>query len=161
MEQIVGMGIGWVWMGIEGKSSQYRKLQDIDTKELIKEMQSHGIRVLGSSIIGLEDHTPENIDAVIAHAVSHNSDFHQFMLYTPNPGTPLYEHHKKEGTLLDEANFPPADAHGQYRFNYRHRHIKNGLEQGFLLKAFTQDFKINGPSLARLTPDPSHRMAAV
>ena len=151
MEQIVGMGIGWVWMGIEGKSSQYRKLQDIDTKKLIKEMQSHGIRVLGSSIIGLEDHTPENIDAVIAHAVSHNSDFHQFMLYTPNPGTPLYEHHKKMGTLLDEADFPPADAHGQYRFNYRHRHIKNGLEEGFLLKAFTQDFKINGPSLARLT----------
>jgi radical SAM superfamily enzyme YgiQ (UPF0313 family) len=151
MEQIVGLGIGWVWMGIEGKSSQYRKLQDIDTKELIKEMQSHGIRVLGSSIIGLEDHTPENIDTVIAHAVSHNSDFHQFMLYTPNPGTPLYEHHKKEGTLLDEADFPPADAHGQYRFNYRHRHIKDGLEEGFLLKAFTQDFKINGPSLARLT----------
>ena len=151
MEQIVGLGIGWVWMGIEGKSSQYRKLQDIDTKKLIKEMQSHGIRVLGSSIIGLEDHTPENIDAVIDHAVSHNSDFHQFMLYTPNPGTPLYEHHKKMGTLLDEADFPPADAHGQYRFNYRHRHIKNGLEEGFLLKAFTQDFKINGPSLARLT----------
>jgi len=151
MEQLVGLGIGWVWMGIEGKSSKYRKLQDIDTRQLIREMQSHGIRVLGSSIIGMEEHTPENIDQVIAYAVSHNSDFHQFMLYTPNPGTPLYEQHKKEGTLLDEADFPPADAHGQYRFNYRHRHIHDNLEQGFLLKAFTQDFKINGPSLARLT----------
>ncbi len=151
MAQIVGLGIGWVWMGIEGKSSQYRKLKDIDTRELVKRLQSHGIRVLGSSIIGLEEHTPENIDAVIAHAVSHNTDFHQFMLYTPNPGTPLYEQHQKEGTLLDEADFPPADAHGQYRFNYRHRHIHDGLEQNFLLKAFTQDFKINGPSLARLT----------
>ncbi len=150
MEQLVEMGIGWVWMGIEGKSSQYRKLQDIDTRQLIQEMQSHGIRVLGSSIIGMEEHTPENIDQVIAHAVSHNSDFHQFMLYTPNPGTPLYEKHKKEGTLLDEADFPPADAHGQYRFNYRHKHIHDGLEESFLLKAFTQDFKVNGPSLARL-----------
>ena len=150
MEQIVGLGIGWVWMGIEGKRSRYRKLRNIDTRELIKDMQSHGIRVLGSSIIGLEDHTPENIDAVIAHAVSHKSDFHQFMLYTPNPGTPLYEYHKKEGTLLDESEFPPADAHGQYRFNYRHRHITKGLEQEFLLKAFTHDFTINGPSLARL-----------
>ncbi|OQY06342.1 MAG: B12-binding domain-containing radical SAM protein [Desulfobacteraceae bacterium 4572_123] len=151
MEQLVGLGIGWVWMGIEGKSSKYRKLQDIDTRQLIREMHYHGIRVLGSSIIGMEEHTPENIDQVIAYAVSHNSDFHQFMLYTPNPGTPLYEKHKKDGTLLDEADFPPADAHGQYRFNYRHRHIHDGLEQGFLLKAFTQDFKINGPSLARLT----------
>lgn len=151
MEQIVGLGIGWVWMGIEGKSSQYRKLQDIDTRKLVRRLQSHGIRVLGSSIIGLEEHTPENIDQVIAYAVSHNSDFYQFMLYTPNPGTPLYEKHKKEGTLLDEADFPPADAHGQYRFSYRHKHIHDGLEEGFLLKAFTQDFKINGPSLARLT----------
>ncbi len=151
MEQIVGLGIGWVWMGIEGKSSQYRKLQDIDTRKLVGRLQSHGIRVLGSSIIGLEEHTPENIDQVIAYAVSHNSDFHQFMLYTPNPGTPLYEKHKKDGTLLDEADFPPADAHGQYRFSYRHKHIHDGLEEGFLLKAFTQDFKINGPSLARLT----------
>lgn len=150
MEQIVGLGIRWVWMGIEGKSSQYRKLQDVDTRKLVRRLQSHGIRVQGSSIIGLEEHTPENIDQVIAYAVSHNSDFHQFMLYTPNPGTPLYEKHKKEGALLDEADFPPADAHGQYRFSYRHKHIHDGLEEGFLLKAFTQDFKINGPSLARL-----------
>jgi len=151
IEQIVGLGIGWIWMGIEGKSSRYRKLRDVDTHSLVKRLQSHGIRVLGSSIIGLEDHTPETIDQVIDHAVSHQTDFHQFMLYTPNPGTPLYEKHKKAGTLLDEATFSPADAHGQYRFSYRHRHIRNGQEEGFLLQAFREDFKHNGPSLARLT----------
>ncbi len=150
MEQIVGLGIGWVWMGIEGANSSYRKLEKVNTHRLVKRLQSHGIRVLGSSILGLEDHTPGNIDQVIDHAISHRTDFHQFMLYTPIPGTPLYERHKKAGTLLDEKAFPHADAHGQYRFNYRHAHIKSGQEEGFLLRAFKRDFHQNGPSLARL-----------
>jgi hypothetical protein len=150
MEQLVGLGIGWVWMGIEGKNSRYRKLEDVDTHGLVKRLQSHGIRVLGSSIIGMAHHTPATIDQVIAHAVSHGTDFHQFMLYTPVPGTPLYKTHKKNKTLLSEAEMPPADAHGQYRFNYRHAHIKAGQEEGFLLRAFKRDFRENGPSLARL-----------
>ncbi|MCB2170188.1 MAG: cobalamin-dependent protein [Deltaproteobacteria bacterium] len=150
MEQLVGLGIGWVWMGIEGKNSRYRKLEDVDTHGLVTRLQSHGIRVLGSTIIGLEHHTPENIDQMITHAVSHRTDFHQFMLYTPVPGTPLYEAHKENGTLLSEAEMPPADAHGQYRFNYRHAHINAGQEEGFLLRAFKRDFRENGPSLARL-----------
>jgi len=150
MEQLVGLGVGWVWMGIEGQNSRYRKLEDVDTHQLVKRLQSHGIRVLGSSIIGLEHHTPATIDQVITHAVSHRTDFHQFMLYTPVPGTPLHETHQKDGTLLSEGAFPPADAHGQYRFNYRHAHIKAGQEEGFLLRAFKRDFRENGPSLARL-----------
>ncbi len=150
IEQLVGLGIGWVWMGIEGKQSQYRKLRDVDTRQLVRQLHAHGICVLGSSIIGLDEHTPENIDAVIAHAASHQTDFHQFMLYTPIPGTPLYAHRKKAGELLPESKCPPADAHGQGRFNFRHQHITNGQETQFLLQAFEIDFKQNGPSLARL-----------
>ncbi len=150
IEQLVGLGVGWIWMGLEGKESQYRKLKDIDTRALVKSLQSHGIRVLGSSIIGLENHTPENIDGIIDYAVNHNTDFHQFMLYTPNSGTPLYEKHKKDGTLYNESEFPIADAHGQYRFCYRHKYIDNGQEEQFLINAFQQDFAVNGPSLARL-----------
>ncbi|MFH1985395.1 MAG: cobalamin-dependent protein [Pseudomonadota bacterium] len=150
MEQIVGLGVGWVWMGIEGDGSRYRKLEDVDTHALVRRLQSHGIRVLGSSIIGLEDHTPDTMAAVIDHAVSHATDFHQFMLYTPVPGTPLYETHRTAGTLLDASEMPPADVHGQYRFNYRHAHITAGQEEHYLLDAFKADFTRNGPSLARL-----------
>jgi radical SAM superfamily enzyme YgiQ (UPF0313 family) len=150
MKQLVGMGISWVWMGLEGKKSQYPKLRGVDTYTLVQNLQSHGIRVLGSSIIGMENHTPENINQVIEDAISHDSVFHQFMLYTPIPGTPLFDQHRKDGTLLSEATFPVADTHGQYRFNFRHPHIQQGREEKFLLKAFHRDFKVNGPSLARL-----------
>ncbi len=150
IEQLVGLGISWVWMGLEGEKSQYDKLSGVDTLALVKELQSHGICVLGSTIIGMENHTPENIDGVIEYAVSHDTDFHQFMLYTPVPGTPFYEQMREAGTLYSLDEFSPADAHGQYRFNYRHKHIPEGRETDFLLKAFNSDFAINGPSLARM-----------
>jgi radical SAM superfamily enzyme YgiQ (UPF0313 family) len=150
IEQLVGLGISWVWMGLEGEQSQYSKLNNVETLPLVRCLQSHGIRVLGSSIIGLENHTPDNIYRIIDHALRHDTDFHQFMLYTPIPGTPLYEEHQKHGTLLAESEFPLADTHGQYRFNYRHQHIPNAREEQFILDAFQRDFEVNGPSLARL-----------
>ena len=150
IEQLVRLGISWVWMGLEGENSSYKKLSGVDTKDLVNQLQSHGIRVLGSTIIGLEDHCPENIDEIIDYAVSHNTVFHQFMLYTPVPGTPLYKQHHKNGTLLGEDERPAADNHGQYRFNYRHKYIRSGEETGYLRSAFVRDFEVNGPSLARM-----------
>lgn len=150
MEQLMGLGISFVWMGLEGEESVYDKLKGVDTLSLVQLLQANGIRVLGSSILGLEDHRPEEMGATIDYAVRHDTVFHQFMLYTPIPGTPLYEKHKQEGNLLPESQFPLADAHGQYRFNYRHPHFENGEEGNYLLDAFRRDFEVNGPSLLRL-----------
>ncbi len=108
MEQLVGLGLSWVWMGLEGQASQYRKLNDVDTHALVRSLQANGIRVLGSSIIGMENHTDDNIEQVIDYAVSHNTDFHQFMLYTPNPGTPLYEKHKQDGSMMNPSLTSPT-----------------------------------------------------
>ncbi|MBU4272974.1 MAG: cobalamin-dependent protein [Planctomycetes bacterium] len=150
MEQLVALGVEWVWLGLEGKDSQYGKLAGTDTTALVHSLQSHGIHVLGSSIIGIEEHTPENIDEVIDHAVRHNTDLHQFMLYTPIAGTPLYAEQEAKGTLLGIAEFHLADIHGQLKFNFRHAHIKDGEEGEFLLRAFHRDFAVNGPSVVRI-----------
>jgi radical SAM superfamily enzyme YgiQ (UPF0313 family) len=149
-EQLVGLGISWVWMGLEGQDSQYTKLHGIDTRKLVGELQSHGIRVLGSSIIGLEEHTPENIDQVIDYAVQHDTDFHQFMLYTPSPGTPLHEELSALGRMKHPSEYDEADIHGQLIFNYRHPYIADGQEGEFIRRAFGRDFEVNGPSVARI-----------
>jgi radical SAM superfamily enzyme YgiQ (UPF0313 family) len=150
MDQLMGLGIGFVWMGLEGEESSYDKLKGVDTLSLVRLLQANGIRVLGSSILGLEDHRPEQMHGIIEYAVRHDTVFHQFMLYTPIPGTPLFEKHQREGSLLPESQLPSADAHGQYRFNYRHPYFINGEEGQHLLDAFRQDFELNGPSLLRL-----------
>ena len=150
MEQLVALGVDWVWLGLEGRDSQYGKLAGTDTMALVQSLQSHGIRVLGSSIIGIEEHTPENIDKVIEYAVRHNTDLHQFMLYTPIAGTPLYAEQEAKGAILGVAEYHLADIHGQLKFNFRHAHIKDGREGEFLLRAFRRDFAVNGPSVVRI-----------
>jgi radical SAM superfamily enzyme YgiQ (UPF0313 family) len=150
MDELVALGVSWVWIGLEGSESDYQKLKGADTFALVRTLQSHGIRVLGSSIIGLPGHTAETIEGAINHAVAHDTEFHQFMLYTPVPGTPLWNKHVAEGNLLSEEEMPFEDSHGQFRFNYRHAHLKPGEETQALLRAFRRDFEVNGPSLARI-----------
>jgi hypothetical protein len=123
-------------------------LKGTDTHELTSELRKHGVRVQGSTIIGLEHHTPENIEDEIERAVSHETDFHQFMLYTPVPGTPLYFEMKKQGRLLDGVDL--ADIHGQFQFNFEHAAISRADSQKFLDWAFLRDFQRNGPSLYRM-----------
>lgn len=150
IEQLVALGVSWVWLGVEGEDAEYAKLDRIDTFGLVRRLQSHGIRVLGSTIIGLDAHKPENIERVIEHAVSHGTDFHQFMLYTPLPGTPLHAERLAQRLMLDETECPLPDTHGQFRFNYRHPHIPPGTESELIVRAFERDFAVNGPSTVRI-----------
>ncbi|HXN46415.1 MAG TPA: radical SAM protein [Bryobacteraceae bacterium] len=148
IEELVGLGISWIWMGLESPHASYGKLHGSDTLTLARELHSHGIKLLGSTIIGLEHHTSENIEKEIEHAVAHQTDFHQFMLYTPAPGTPLYSEMLSQGRMLEGLDV--ADMHGQDRFNFRHAAISREDSKRWLDWAFRRDFKLNGPSLFRI-----------
>jgi radical SAM superfamily enzyme YgiQ (UPF0313 family) len=148
MLELVELGVSWVWMGLESPKSSYSKLQGADIGQLTRELREHGIRVQGSTIIGLEHHTPDNIVEEIESAVGCQTDFHQFMLYTPVPGTPLYQEMAQQGRLLTDVDF--ADTHGQFKFNFRHSAICREDSKRFLDWAFRRDFECNGPSLYRM-----------
>ena len=148
MRELIDLGIEWIWLGLESADSPYQKLKGVDTLALVAVLQSHGIKELGSTIIGMEHHTPDNIERVIDHAVAHDTVFHQFMLYTPMPGTPLYREIQADGKLLDGIDL--ADIHGQFKFNFEHAAISRDESKAFLDRAFRRDFEANGPSLYRL-----------
>jgi hypothetical protein len=150
IDQLIRLGLSWLWLGLEGEHSAYAKLSGVDTFALVESLQAHGVRVLGSTIIGLEHHTAENIDGVIDHAVRHGSAFHQFMLYSPSPGTAFYDKLSAQGLLKSEAEFPWADWHGQHAFSWRHPSIQDGQETDFIVRAFDRDFAVNGPSVLRV-----------
>jgi hypothetical protein len=148
MRELVELGVSWVWMGLESPRSSYTKLEGADTQALTAELRKHGIKLLGSTIVGLEHHTPENIEAEIEHAVAHDTDFHQFMLYTPVPGTPLFTEMTQQGRMLDGVEL--ADIHGQHAFNFEHAAISRDDSKVFLDRAFRRDFERNGPSIYRI-----------
>jgi radical SAM superfamily enzyme YgiQ (UPF0313 family) len=148
MLELVELGVSWVWMGLESPKAGYSKLQGNNVLQLTRELREHGIRVQGSTIVGLEHHTPENIVGEIEAAIAHQTDFHQFMLYTPVPGTPLYQEMSEQGRLLTDMD--PADIHGQFKFNFKHAAISRDDSKRFLDWAFWRDFESNGPSLYRM-----------
>jgi hypothetical protein len=148
MRELVELGVSWIWMGLESPRSSYTKLKGADTLSLTRELRQHGIKLLGSTIVGLEHHTPENIHDEIEHAVAHDTDFHQFMLYTPVPGTPLFAEMTEQGRMLDGVNL--ADIHGQHAFNFQHAAISREDSKKFLDEAFRRDFERNGPSIYRI-----------
>jgi radical SAM superfamily enzyme YgiQ (UPF0313 family) len=147
MDELVRLGVAWMWLGLESPQSGYAKLSGSDTRTLCRELQENGIKLLGSTIIGLEHHTPSNIHQEIDYAISHGTDFHQFMLYTPVPGTPLYKQIESEGRVLE---VDLADIHGQHKFNFEHAAISRDASKQYLDDAFRRDFDINGPSLFRI-----------
>jgi radical SAM superfamily enzyme YgiQ (UPF0313 family) len=148
IEELVQLGVSWIWMGLESPKSTYTKLKDTDTLALAGELRKHGIKLLGSTIVGLEHHTPENIRDEIEFAISHGTDFHQFMLYTPVPGTPLHAEMEEQGRMLPGVDL--ADIHGQFKFNFRHAAISREESKKFLDWAFFRDFERNGPSIFRI-----------
>ncbi len=148
IETLVELGVSWVWLGLESPRSDYKKLENADTVKMVRSLREHGITTIGSSIIGLPHHTVENVREEIEYAISHETDFHQFMLYTPMPGTPLHEKSLREGSLLPEV--PYADIHGQFKFNFRHPKISRDESKLLLDWAFRRDYERNGSSVYRL-----------
>jgi radical SAM superfamily enzyme YgiQ (UPF0313 family) len=147
IRELVDLGVEWIWLGLESAGAGFGKLKGADTIALVRELQAHGICVHGSTIVGLEHHTPDNIAAEIDRAIAHETVFHQFMLYTPMPGTPLHATMAAQGRLLE---VDLADIHGQFKFNFQHPAITRDESKRLLDGAFRLDFERNGPSLFRL-----------
>lgn len=48
MQELVELGVSWLWMGLESPQASYSKLNGTDTRQLTRELREHGIRVQGS-----------------------------------------------------------------------------------------------------------------
>ncbi len=95
----------------------------------IEKIQSHGIRVNGCFVLGLDGHDETIFDAVYDFAVESQLFDVQITLQTPFPGTPLYERLAREGRLLDEGSW---DRCTLFDVNYRPTHMTaDELRDGF------------------------------
>ena len=85
--------------GLELKNDWKRRKWP-EYKEAVNRIQSHGIRVNGCFILGLDGHTPEIFDAV--HEFTEQTELYdvQITYQTPFPGTPLYDRLARDGRLL-------------------------------------------------------------
>lgn len=75
-----------------------------EAKQAVDRIQSHGIRVNGCFILGLDGQGPDIFADVLEFAMETELFDVQITVQTPFPGTPLYARLKREGRLIrDEA----------------------------------------------------------
>ena len=150
VQNMVRLGVRYVWVGFESQNTEslFVKNTGIDPARLVGELRDHGISVLGSTILCMEHHTPDNIASDIDRSVSFKTDFVQFMLYTGMPVTRLYEDHRQRGLIKEEVPF--EEWHGQNLLNWRHPAFPNGEAKHWLDRAFQQDVSVNSSSIYRM-----------
>ncbi|MCG8698028.1 MAG: hypothetical protein MI922_08245, partial [Bacteroidales bacterium] len=122
IDTLVRLGIRMLWIGVESKYNTHDKTKGIDIKELINELQENGIIVNASTILFQDHHDEESLHEDIDFAISLDSNFLQFMNYTPFPSTKLFEEMSTQGRIKD---LHYRHHHGQGELVFDHPHIKD------------------------------------
>jgi radical SAM superfamily enzyme YgiQ (UPF0313 family) len=153
-EELLEMGVDGVWIGYEGERSGYEKRANSKSpEEIIAALKANGITVLASMIVGFDYQTPEIIKAEHKHLMSLKPDLCQFMIYNPNPGTPLYEKVKAQGLFRKEFSEDPEHywkwASG-FRSLTEHPAMTGREIEKMQEYCFEQDFKVLGPTIYRV-----------
>jgi radical SAM superfamily enzyme YgiQ (UPF0313 family) len=73
VENLVRLGVYSVWMGVESRYMNFEKNRGRDLRSIIENLQRHGIAVIASSILFLDEHTPETIKQDVDHTISMNA----------------------------------------------------------------------------------------
>lgn len=94
-----------VLIGIESLNQKaldrVNKGQNIqDIRDAARACADHGIRLIASIVLGIDDDSIEDIHRSVAFAKSVNAYQLQCAILTPYPGTPVYEQFEREGRML-------------------------------------------------------------
>ena len=129
-------GLIGVKVGVESYSNDVLKdasRYTIKTDEQItkiKELESKKISVSSMFIIGFPTDTEETILSTINYARKLNTSFAQFSIWTPYPGTPVFENFKNKIETDKFENF------NQYQLVYKHPLLDKKKARYFLNKAY-------------------------
>ena len=146
-ERLAEMGAGTVWIGRESALAPYRKNQGLDFAGLVAELRRYGIKTILSSILLLDQHTRENLKADVDAHLACNPAFSQFALYSPLPGTPLWDRLAEENRIL--TSIPFEDRHSFKQPWFIHPEFSLVAAEQAQEEAYQRDFHQLGPSVMR------------
>ncbi len=151
-QELVEMGIDWVWVGYEGHRAGYSKQQGKPYEELFPELKRHGISVMASMIIGFDYQTPQIIQEEFEQLMSLRPSMNQFLIYGPAPGTPLMERLEEEGRLDPEVSADNSK-HDGFTLGFKHPHIGRAQMSDIQRELAHYEFSRLGPAVFRIVED--------
>lgn len=146
-EELVEMGVGHVWIGVESCRSYFAKSRGRDVREIFKELHRVGITTTGSMIFGLDTQTPENIGEDVAFFISLEPTTNQLANVMAATGTDLYVRLDAEGRIIKPLNPRDADLFGE---TVIHPRFKRGETTQEVFKAYDRIYDTLGPCLLRV-----------
>ncbi len=102
-------GIGWLCLGIEAARQSVRKeiskgtFAEVDIRDVVRDVQSAGISVLGNYIFGFPDDTPESMQETLDLAMELNTEHANFYPCMALPGSHLYHYAREQGWALPDS----------------------------------------------------------
>jgi radical SAM superfamily enzyme YgiQ (UPF0313 family) len=150
--ELVEMGIDWIWVGFEGKRAGYTKMKGKSYEQLFAELQSVGISVLASMIIGFDYQTPEIIQEEFEELIALRPSMSQFLIYGPAAGTPLYYRLRKQGRLSADV-YADQRLHDGFTLAFKHPHIDRDEMSRIQRQLYRDEFRRLGPSVFRVAED--------
>lgn len=145
-DDLLELGLETIWVGIESPSTtRLDKVSDVDVRRLIEDLASSGIKVIGSLIAGLEDHTEDTIRQDMAFALTLRTTGIQYMPVNPIPGTASWIRLKEKGMI------PHRDPNffNMSHYNVVHPTLTEEKVQALLQGFFDEEHRTGGPLVYR------------
>ncbi len=108
LEILKKAGVNFLALGIESGNIKVRKdvtkgrFEEVDIRDIVKKIRSHGINVAANYIFGLPEDNLETMQATLDLALELNTEMANFYSAMAYPGSPLHGIAKKEGWKLPE-----------------------------------------------------------
>lgn len=127
-EELRDSGVFMAWIGVESlfcddpaeAGADHLPKRHGDVSGTIRGLQQNGILTVGSTVLGFDFHTPENIERDIDSFVRLRPTFYQIGALTPCPGTALYERMKQEGRIHDDYQWKDIHLWKEDIFKFKH-----------------------------------------
>jgi haloalkane dehalogenase len=150
-EEIVEMGFETIWIAFESPSAAYEKMKGREIGSLFSDLQSRGIAVLSSMIIGFPHQDRSDIIRDFEHLLSLEPAFTQILIYFAFPGTPFYKQAIAENRYLPQYRHDPDYRRWDgFSMHFKHSHMTAAELESLQRELYREDFKRLGPSLIRV-----------
>ena len=131
-------GLKYVKVGIENAdtellSSEKRFTVKKDEQlEKVNKLKNENINVSAMYILGFPSDNEKSVRATIDYARKLNTEYAQFSIWTPYPGTPAFKDYENIITTKNYENFD------QYRLVYKHKNLSGEKLRDLLSLAYTK-----------------------
>jgi haloalkane dehalogenase len=150
-DEIAEMGFETIWTAFESPSAGYAKMNGRDLTTLYRDLQSRGIAILSSMIIGFPHQNRAAILQDFELLMSLEPSLTQILIYFAFPGTPLYAQAIAEDRYLARYRENPDYRRWDgFSMHFKHPHLTSEDVEGLQRQMYRKDFERLGPSLVRV-----------